>query len=445
MANEYNLILTDGTDTGILIPESQTTDAYGLTFIGRHYGDYGQEVNQNMIYMLQNFASPEGTTPGQPDPAYLSNPMLGQLWYNTTAEALYVYGAGSSFDPLITDNYVTAVSSSVTTNEITMIHASTITSIPNTVINNIASNTEIQAHITDTTAHNASAISFNNAGEVWNPVYTNATNIQDAVEDVEQALVDHLNDATAAHAATAISYNPATFDYAGASPSSVQGAINWLELFSNSLTTNTSTAQTNINNHINDTVDAHDATAISFVNTGTGLSATTVQAAIDEIESTYSTSNVGGMADFVRGYANANQTITSSGSATYSPHIINYNAVLFGDNFSNFNTSTHRYVADRNMLVRVRAFIYFPVLGNDNSCTLRIIRNGATVGRSIKFRQDASGLQHPFFQEAQTVITLNSGQYLEFDVGLQYGSSTSRTLQGGSTYTGFEIEVLQEL
>jgi hypothetical protein len=44
------------------------------------------------------------------------------------------------------------------------------------------------------------------------------------------------------------------------------------------------TISTNLTNHINDTTDAHDASAISYSNTTSGLTATEVQAAIDEVE-----------------------------------------------------------------------------------------------------------------------------------------------------------------
>ena len=60
-------------------------------------------------------------------------------------------------------------------------------------------------------------------------------------------------------------------------------------------------AQQDIDDHIADTVDAHDASAISYDNGTSGLSATEVQAAIDEVQSNVASSQAGiNMKDAVR-------------------------------------------------------------------------------------------------------------------------------------------------
>jgi ethanolamine utilization protein EutQ (cupin superfamily) len=55
-----------------------------------------------------------------------------------------------------------------------------------------------------------------------------------------------------------------------------------------------STALTNIGNHISDTEDAHDASAISFNNIASELAATNVQSALDEVEGRIDALEVGG-------------------------------------------------------------------------------------------------------------------------------------------------------
>lgn len=91
--------------------------------------------------------------------------------------------------------------------------------------------------------------------------------------------IAHVDDATAAHAATAIAFTPA----GSISATTVQAAISELdsEVYTeiSALSSSTTTALTN---HLNDTSDAHDASAISYAG-GTGMSATDVEAAIDEL------------------------------------------------------------------------------------------------------------------------------------------------------------------
>ena len=61
----------------------QTTD---LIFVGRNYAGYGEIQNENFLKLLENFSN---TTP----PA---NPLLGQLWYDTSNNSLNVCYAESS-------------------------------------------------------------------------------------------------------------------------------------------------------------------------------------------------------------------------------------------------------------------------------------------------------------------------------------------------------------
>jgi hypothetical protein len=60
--------------------------ACDLVLVGKNYTGYGQAVNQNLIKLLENFAGP-----GRP-----TNPLVGQLWYDTSARQLKFFD-GSNF------------------------------------------------------------------------------------------------------------------------------------------------------------------------------------------------------------------------------------------------------------------------------------------------------------------------------------------------------------
>jgi hypothetical protein len=64
------------------VPDDQiNTSQTSLNLIGRGVTNYGQAVVQNDLNILQNFAGPS-----QP-----YKPLIGQLWYNSTAQQLFVY------------------------------------------------------------------------------------------------------------------------------------------------------------------------------------------------------------------------------------------------------------------------------------------------------------------------------------------------------------------
>jgi hypothetical protein len=89
----------------------QTTD---LTFVGRNYAGYGEIQNENFLKLLENFSS---SLPP-------SNPILGQLWYNTSNNSLNVCYAEASgtvsakFKPLATSNSGTTAPADPTTGDL---------------------------------------------------------------------------------------------------------------------------------------------------------------------------------------------------------------------------------------------------------------------------------------------------------------------------------------
>lgn len=81
-----NAILTTIADGTI---DDQTTD---LRLIGKNVAGYGETLNENFVRLLENFASSSDVN-GNPDA--LNNPIVGQLWYDTTNNILKVYnGSG---------------------------------------------------------------------------------------------------------------------------------------------------------------------------------------------------------------------------------------------------------------------------------------------------------------------------------------------------------------
>ncbi len=126
---------------------------------------------------------------------------------------------------------------------------------------------------------------------------TTSTNVQDALDDTgtasqaaqdaadaAQSTVDtHIANPTGAHAATAVSYDNST---SGLSATETQGAIDEVEGRLDTAETNIGNNTTSISDHIADPTDAHAASAISYDNSTSGLTATEAQAALDEIDGT---------------------------------------------------------------------------------------------------------------------------------------------------------------
>jgi hypothetical protein len=72
------------------------TTATDLSLVGRALTDYGTFENENYVFLLENFANL--TAPLQP--------ILGQLWYNSSTDVISTYGSGNAWIPLATQEYV---------------------------------------------------------------------------------------------------------------------------------------------------------------------------------------------------------------------------------------------------------------------------------------------------------------------------------------------------
>lgn len=71
--SDYIVNYSDPLKTPITVFEGQTDSTTSLTFNGRNSKNYGEIIAENFLHLLENFSSPV-----QP-----SNPIEGQLWYDT--------------------------------------------------------------------------------------------------------------------------------------------------------------------------------------------------------------------------------------------------------------------------------------------------------------------------------------------------------------------------
>lgn len=77
----YKLNKTDGTLLTDLIDGQIDTATTNITLVGKNYSGFGEFINENFIKLLENFANT----------AAPSNPLDGQLWWNTSLQRLQVW------------------------------------------------------------------------------------------------------------------------------------------------------------------------------------------------------------------------------------------------------------------------------------------------------------------------------------------------------------------
>jgi len=79
--SNYVINKTDGSILVEIPDGSINQSATDLTLIGRNSSNYGEFLNENLIRLLENFASPSKP----------NNPINGQLWYDTIENRMKVY------------------------------------------------------------------------------------------------------------------------------------------------------------------------------------------------------------------------------------------------------------------------------------------------------------------------------------------------------------------
>lgn len=85
----YVVNKTDGTILARLADGVVNTTASDLTLIGRNFAGFGEYLNENLIKLLENFASTGAPT----------RPLSGQLWFDKASKTIKLY-SGTSFKPL---------------------------------------------------------------------------------------------------------------------------------------------------------------------------------------------------------------------------------------------------------------------------------------------------------------------------------------------------------
>jgi hypothetical protein len=81
----YTLYKRDGTILTTIADGNIDVTTTSLSLPGPNYVGYGDDLNENLIYLLESFASP--TSP------LVSQSLQGQLWFNKTTQALNVFTA----------------------------------------------------------------------------------------------------------------------------------------------------------------------------------------------------------------------------------------------------------------------------------------------------------------------------------------------------------------
>lgn len=395
MSRVYRVAPTDPTinDT-ITLPHYTEQSDHGLLFVGPGVTPYGQQLNQNILSLVETFARPEDGS-GDPDPE-IPNPLTGQLWYNTTTEKLLVYN-GSSWEDISND--VSADPGTYVANNATQeIRISRNGgSEPDVVITGVATIDDLNTHVAISAAHDAATIVFDSTASIP------ATNVELALESVRNQTQSHINDTTAAHAASVIGFVP----FGSLGSTVLQDAISELEV---EVDVSATSAVTNANSaaldHINDTSAAHDSDEISFSPPAT-LTSTDVRSAIDEIESKLVASS--GSLDSLRA--------RRVGAATFSasaPSKVFFNSVEFGNTEAQFSIVTSTYTAAFDHIVMVNYSFASGGSGVGNSDDLRIFiyKNGSPVAETLR-RNSSSGNVN-LVVRTETKLSMLTGDTIEF-------------------------------
>ena len=82
----YTIKTSNGSTIAVVQDATLNTIATSLTLVGRDYAGYGAFLNENFVYLLENFAS--NIAP--------AHQITGQLWYDISAKTLKVYDSGLS-------------------------------------------------------------------------------------------------------------------------------------------------------------------------------------------------------------------------------------------------------------------------------------------------------------------------------------------------------------
>lgn len=142
----YNIQHYNGNTLANIADGTLDSTSTSLSLAGRNFAGYGPYLNENQVYLLENFAGTAGP----------SNPVPGQLWYNSAKDYISVYN-GTLYSVLantaMLSANVTAIEAKITANAAT-INASILANVAvlnanaagqDTQINNLWANAASQA------------------------------------------------------------------------------------------------------------------------------------------------------------------------------------------------------------------------------------------------------------------------------------------------------------
>jgi hypothetical protein len=86
----YILKLSNGKVLLTLSDQKRDSVTTSLTLIGKNVNAYGTDINDNFIRLMENFANTSEPT----------SPLVGQIWFNTEDQKIYVYNNSQFFKPI---------------------------------------------------------------------------------------------------------------------------------------------------------------------------------------------------------------------------------------------------------------------------------------------------------------------------------------------------------
>lgn len=384
MATDYTLLSTIVSNQ-LTVPGDGVVDRGGITFIGRGTEDYDQIVNTSLLKLVENFASEEDPgNPGFPLVSVIDNPVVGQKWFNITANSLLVYD-GTSWVSSIEDNFIEDQTVSVdnTTNDVSLdmfIGGSSVTDA--ITLTNIATSVNLTDHFTGSNAHSSSAIVLS-SGTV------SGANVQAGVLTLDTLLDDHIADTTA-HSASAISFSP----FSAITSTNVQDAIEELEGQLNSSQSNLTSSQNTLNSHV--VAGGHQASAIFHDPIAPGPN-TDVQAAIDDLDAALAAAAGSKILDWTKVTNDAPGTYVPMPTQSVPAFIVVPVTFKQGDTFNQFNLSNLTYTAAFNQEVEIRAFCDI-----DLGSRIEIRVNGTAIAQNVASPVYDAGPPSNVFEQAES-------------------------------------------
>ena len=77
----YSITLSNGSTLTSVADSTADTTSTSLTLLGRLYPGYSKKISENFVHVLENFSNVSSP----------SNPLTGQLWYDSTNQILKLW------------------------------------------------------------------------------------------------------------------------------------------------------------------------------------------------------------------------------------------------------------------------------------------------------------------------------------------------------------------